>query len=67
MLKTRTVGAKATPAGIEVTFESSEPGGVYRLLQQSAATTPTTYANIRDNEHPASTAFLTAEAVELNG
>ncbi len=26
MLKTKTVGAKAKPAGIEVTFESSEPG-----------------------------------------
>ena len=26
MLKTKTVGAKATPAGIEVTFESAEPG-----------------------------------------
>jgi transposase-like protein len=39
----------------------------YRLLQQSAATAPATYANIRDNEHPAPAAFLTAEAVELNG
>ena len=27
MLKTKTVGAKATAAGIEVTFESAEPGG----------------------------------------
>ncbi len=26
----------------------------YRLLQQSVATTPVTYANIRDNEHPTS-------------
>ncbi|MFZ3160347.1 MAG: IS1595 family transposase, partial [Rhodoferax sp.] len=25
----------------------------YRLLQQSVATTPATYANIRDNEHQA--------------
>ncbi len=27
MLKTKTVGAKATPEGIEVSFESAEPGG----------------------------------------
>ena len=27
MLKTKTVGAKATASGIEVTFESAEPGG----------------------------------------
>ena len=33
MLKTKTVGAKATPAGIEVTFESSEPGGAAPLPQ----------------------------------
>ena len=33
MLKTKTVGAKATPAGIEVTFESSEPGGAAPLSQ----------------------------------
>ena len=39
----------------------------YRLLQQSATTPSATYANIRDNEHPAPTVFLTAEAVELNG
>jgi hypothetical protein len=39
----------------------------YRLLQQSAATTPATYANIRDNEHPAPATFSTAAAVELNG
>ena len=39
----------------------------YRLLQQSAATTPTTYANIRDNEHPALAALLAIETVELNG
>ncbi|NML85355.1 dihydrolipoyl dehydrogenase [Polaromonas sp.] len=33
MLKTKTVGAKATPAGIEVTFENSEPGGAAPLPQ----------------------------------
>ena len=27
MLKTKTVAAKATPAGIEVTFEAAEAGG----------------------------------------
>jgi hypothetical protein len=39
----------------------------YRLLQQSAATTPATYANIRDNEHPAPVTSQAAVAVELNG
>ncbi|MBU0590451.1 MAG: dihydrolipoyl dehydrogenase [Gammaproteobacteria bacterium] len=46
MLKTRTVGAKATPAGIEVTFESAEPGGVapppqtYDLVLQAVGRSP---------------------------
>jgi len=46
MLKTKTVGAKATPAGIEVTFESSEPGGTapapqtYDLVLQAVGRTP---------------------------
>ena len=39
----------------------------YRLMQQSAATTPVTYANIRDNEHhPRSVPSFTGR-VELNG
>ncbi|WP_029528061.1 dihydrolipoyl dehydrogenase [Polaromonas glacialis] len=33
MLKTKTVGARATPEGIEVTFESAEPGGTAPALQ----------------------------------
>ena len=46
MLKTKTVGAKTTPAGIEVTFESSEPGGTapapqtYDLVLQAVGRTP---------------------------
>jgi dihydrolipoamide dehydrogenase len=46
MLKTKTVGAKATPAGIEVTFESAEPGGkapepqIYDLVLQAVGRTP---------------------------
>ena len=46
MLKTKTVGAKATPEGIEVTFESAEPGGtapapqVYDLVLQAVGRTP---------------------------
>jgi len=46
MLKTKTVGAKATPAGIEVTFESAEPGGAvpppqtYDLVLQAVGRTP---------------------------
>jgi dihydrolipoamide dehydrogenase len=46
MLKTKTVGAKATPAGIEVTFESAEPGGTapapqtYDLVLQAVGRTP---------------------------
>jgi len=46
MLKTKTVGAKATPAGIEVTFESSEPGGTapapqtYDMVLQAVGRTP---------------------------
>ena len=46
MLKTKTVGAKATPAGIEVTFESAELGGkapqpqVYDLVLQAVGRTP---------------------------
>ena len=46
MLKTKTVGAKATPAGIEVTFESAEPGGtapapqVYDLVLQAVGRSP---------------------------
>ena len=39
----------------------------YRLLQQSVATTPATYANIRDNEHQAPPALLATETVELKG
>jgi dihydrolipoamide dehydrogenase len=46
MLKTKTVGAKATPDGIEVTFESAEPGGtapapqVYDLVLQAVGRSP---------------------------
>ena len=46
MLKTKTVGAKATPAGIEVTFEAAEPGGTapppqtYDLVLQAVGRTP---------------------------
>ena len=46
MLKTKTVGAKATSAGIEVTFESAEPGGTapqpqtYDLVLQAVGRTP---------------------------
>ncbi len=46
MLKTKTVGAKATPAGIEVTFESAELGGkapepqTYDLVLQAVGRTP---------------------------
>ncbi|RYX96295.1 MAG: dihydrolipoyl dehydrogenase [Comamonadaceae bacterium] len=46
MLKTKTVGAKATDAGIEVTFESAEPGGTapapqtYDLVLQAVGRTP---------------------------
>ncbi|MES2510594.1 MAG: dihydrolipoyl dehydrogenase [Pseudomonadota bacterium] len=46
MLKTKTVGAKATAAGIEVTFESAEAGGTapapqtYDLVLQAVGRTP---------------------------
>ena len=46
MLKTKTVGAKATPAGIEITFESAEEGGTapapqtYDLVLQAVGRTP---------------------------
>ena len=46
MLKTKTVGAKATNKGIEVTFESAEPGGsapapqTYDLVLQAVGRTP---------------------------
>ena len=46
MLKTRTVGAKATPEGIEVTFEAAEAGGTapapqtYDLVLQAVGRTP---------------------------
>ena len=46
MLKTKTVGAKATAKGIEVTFESAEPGGTapapqtYDLVLQAVGRTP---------------------------
>jgi dihydrolipoamide dehydrogenase len=46
MLKTKTVAAKATPKGIEVTFESAEPGGAvpppqtYDLVLQAVGRTP---------------------------
>ncbi|WP_051849084.1 IS1595 family transposase [Thiomonas sp. FB-Cd] len=39
----------------------------YRLLQQSAATTPATYVNIRDNVHSEPAANRFARPVELNG
>ncbi|MEI7514054.1 MAG: dihydrolipoyl dehydrogenase [Betaproteobacteria bacterium] len=46
MLKTKTVGARALPDGIEVTFESAEPGGtapapqVYDMVLQAVGRTP---------------------------
>jgi dihydrolipoamide dehydrogenase len=46
MLKTKTVGAKATPAGIEVTFAAAEEGGTapasqtYDLVLQAVGRTP---------------------------
>ena len=46
MLKTKTVGAKATPEGIEVTFEATEPGATapapqtYDLVLQAVGRTP---------------------------
>jgi dihydrolipoamide dehydrogenase len=46
MLKTKTVGARALPEGIEVTFESAEPGctapapQVYDLVLQAVGRTP---------------------------
>mgnify|MGYP000677442448 CR=1 FL=1 len=46
MLKTKTVGAKATAAGIEVTFEATEPGGktpepqTYDLVLQAVGRSP---------------------------
>ncbi|MEO8014736.1 MAG: FAD-dependent oxidoreductase, partial [Polaromonas sp.] len=46
MLKTKTVGARATPEGIEVTFESAEPGGTapapqtYDLVLQAVGRSP---------------------------
>jgi len=46
MLKTKTVGAKATKAGIEVTFEAAEPGGTapapktYDMVLQAVGRTP---------------------------
>ena len=46
MLKTKTVGAKATKAGIEVTFESADPGGTapapqtYDLVLQAVGRSP---------------------------
>ncbi len=46
MLKTKTVGAKATKAGIEVTFEAAETGGTtpapqtYDLVLQAVGRTP---------------------------
>ncbi len=46
MLKTKTVGARAMPQGIEVTFESAEPGGkapepqVYDLVLQAVGRSP---------------------------
>ena len=46
MLKTKTVGARTLPEGIEVTFESAEPGGtapapqVYDLVLQAVGRTP---------------------------
>jgi dihydrolipoamide dehydrogenase len=47
MLKTKTVGARALPEGIEVTFASAEEGGtapapqVYDLVLQAVGRTPT--------------------------
>lgn len=46
MLKTKTVGARATAEGIEVTFESAEPGGTapapqtYDMVLQAVGRTP---------------------------
>ena len=46
LLKTKTVGARALPEGIEVSFESAEPGGtapapqVYDLVLQAVGRTP---------------------------
>ena len=46
MLKTKTVGAKATPEGIEVTFAPAEEGGTapapqtYDLVLQAVGRTP---------------------------
>ena len=46
LLKTKTVGARALPEGIEVTFESAEPGGtapapqVYDLVLQAVGRSP---------------------------
>jgi dihydrolipoamide dehydrogenase len=46
LLKTKTVSARALPEGIEVTFESAEPGGtapapqVYDLVLQAVGRTP---------------------------
>jgi dihydrolipoamide dehydrogenase len=46
MLKTKTVGARALPEGIEVTFESAEPAGtapapqVYDMVLQAVGRTP---------------------------
>jgi dihydrolipoamide dehydrogenase len=46
MLKTKTVGARATPEGIEVTFEAAEAGGTapapqtYDLVLQAVGRTP---------------------------
>lgn len=46
MLKTKTVGAKATPDGIEVTFEAAEPGATapepqtYDMVLQAVGRTP---------------------------
>ena len=46
MLKTKTVGARALPEGIEVTFESADPGGtapapqVYDMVLQAVGRTP---------------------------
>ncbi len=46
MLKTKTVGAKATPEGIEVTFAAAEEGGIapppqiYDLVLQAVGRTP---------------------------
>ena len=46
MLKTKTVAAKATPAGIEVTFAAAEPGGpvpepqIYDIVLQAVGRAP---------------------------